>query len=103
MADVFIGSYEQGSREILDYAIDWASVLTAESDTASTSQWYAESGNPTLGNGTNGAAAPSLAANKAKVWVVGGTAGQTYALSNTLTTSAGRRFEASIKIKIIDK
>ena len=98
-----LASYQQGSREILDYAIDWATVLTAESDTASSSVWHVESGSATLGNNSNGAPSPSLSQGKATVWVVGGTIGDKYSLSNVLTTTGGRKFEASILITSIDR
>ena len=103
MASVFIGQYEQGSREILDYSINWSTAMTAESDSVSTSAWYAEAGNPTIGDGTNGAASPSISTSTTTAWIVNGTVGEIYHLTNVITTTAGRKLEASIKITITDK
>lgn len=103
MAEIFVGAYQHGSREILDYAINWSTVLTAESDSAASSEWFVESGSPTLGDGSNGAPAPSLVSSTAVVWVVEGTLGNVYHLTNVLTGSSGRKYEASIKITVVDK
>ena len=103
MADVFVGRYTQGSREVLDYQIDWSTVLAAESDTGASSAWYSEAGTPTIGDGANGASAPSLSLGIATAWLVGGNPGEIYHLTNVLTTDGGRKFEASIQVKVIDK
>lgn len=103
MAQVFVGTYEQGSREILDYVIDWTETVTSESDTASGSVWYADQGNPTIGDGANGADAPTLSTNQAKVWIVNGNVGEEYHVTNVLTGTSGREYEASIRVTIIDK
>lgn len=103
MADIFIGAYQQGSRETLDYSLNWTTAMTAESDSVSTSSWYAESGSPVIGDGSNGAPAPTVSTNTTTAWIVGGNVGNVYHLTNVVTTSGGRKLEASIKITIIDK
>jgi hypothetical protein len=103
MAEVFIGQYEQGSRETLDYSINWGTLMTAESDSVASSVWYAEHGNPTIGDGANGASAPGISADTTTAWIVGGTVGDKYHVTNVVTSTAGRKFEASIKITITDK
>lgn len=101
MAKPFVGSFVQGSRETLDYSLNWIPVVG--NDTIIVSQWFGESGTPVIGDGTNGALAPSVTDGVSTCWVVGGTAGDVYHLSNVVTTAGGRKYEASIKVKIIDK
>ena len=103
MADTFVGTYKQGTREVLDYTIDWSRTMSEESDTAASSAWYIENSDSEIGDGTNGAVAPSLALNVATAWLVPGTEGQICHLTNVVTTSGGRKFEASLKITIVDK
>ena len=96
--------YSHGSNERLDYSIDWSRQLQADDlDTIASSAWVVEAGSPTLGNGSNGAPSPSVASGVASVWVIGGTAGTEYVLSNRVTTAAGRIHERSVKIRVVDK
>lgn len=103
MAANFVGTYRQGSREVLDYTIDWSSVMTAESASVADSEWFAEQGSPVFGDGNNGGPAPSYTGTSATVWVVEGTIGDVLHITNVVTDSDGRKHEASISIEIIDK
>lgn len=103
MATSFLAVYSHGSGETLDYSIDWSEILAADSDVADSATWAIEKGTPTLGNGSNGAPAPSLADSVASVWLVGGTVGDEYHLQCTLVTSGGRTHERSLKIFVADK
>ena len=109
MARRFLGTHEIGSNEILDYTISYADTLAAESDSpalSSPSTWFNDDDAPntaTLGDGTNGANAPSLISNVAKVFVIAGAVGEVYHITNTLTTQGGRTYEGSIKITVVDK
>lgn len=84
-----------------DYGIEWASVLAAEHETGiATSTWGASDpagldidDDEIVGN------------TKAVVWVSGGVAGTTYALTNTIVTSSGtpRTHERTIHIPCKDR
>lgn len=99
-----VGIFEMGSRERLDYPLNFNPLLTAESDTAA-SLSVANEGpqTATLGNGVNGAPSPSIAAGIAYAWIVNGTIGDIYELSYALTTTGGRIHERSIKVTVVDK
>lgn len=103
MAKKFIGVYYQGDRETLDYHMDWSPVLNSESDSISSSVWYAEQGSPVIGDGTNGASAPGVTGGVTSCWIIGGAIGDVYHLSNVITTAGGRKFEASLRISVVDK
>lgn len=93
--------------EIKDYKLDWNGAAPgprlASGETISTSSWSAETAGITLGNGSNGAAAPSISGTSTIVWVINGTsappAGSTHhKLLNTITTSGGRKWQEAIYI-----
>jgi len=73
--------------DVKDYAIEWADLLAAESETAITTSTWSVS-DPT---GLTVLAAPpylpQLVGTRTIVWVSGGTAGTTYALTNTIVTA----------------
>lgn len=101
MTKPFVGSFVQGSRETLDYSLNW--VPAVGNDAIVVSEWFGESGSPVIGDGSNGGSTPTVADGVSTCWVVGGTVGDVYHLSNVVTTAGGRKYEASIKVKIIDK
>ena len=74
----------------LDYTINWADWLG--SDTISTSTWTVESG---LTEGTN-----TSTSTTATIWLSGGTAGQTYSVTNRIVTAGGRTDERTITLKV---
>lgn len=102
-ADQLLKVFKHGTNEVLDYTIDWGLQLAADADTIASSEWVAESGTPTIGDGSNGAPAPSFASGKTSVWLVGGTAGDVYLLSNRITTAGLRTLERSVQITVVDK
>jgi hypothetical protein len=68
------------AAEVLDYTFDWLTKEWLESDeTIATSSWVASDG-ITVDTDTN-------TTTTTTVWVSGGTSGQTYKLTNTITTS----------------
>ena len=81
---------EKDPNARLDYSIDWSAWLGT--DTIATSAWTADTG-LTLSGATNDT-------TSATVWVEGGTAGEVYGVTNTITTAGGRRDERTIKFKI---
>lgn len=68
------------AAEVLDYTFDWSTNEWLESsETISTSSWVAATG-VTVDSDSN-------TTTTATIWVSGGTSGQTYKLTNTITTS----------------
>lgn len=80
-------SFTLHPNSVLDYVLDLTTWLGV--DTISTATWAAPAG-VTLGNGANGAPAPSATTLKATVWLVGVTAGNDYTVSCTIVTAGGR-------------
>ncbi len=78
--------------ELQDYTVDWASFLGA--DTIATSSWSVPAG---LTN-----SASSKTTTTATVWLSGGTGGYEYEVTNTITTAAGRTYEKSMIIPVLD-
>lgn len=103
MATEYVAKYRHGDREVLDYSIDWKRVLAVDGDAILQSEWFAESGTPTIGDGSNGAPAHSHASGVATAWIVEGTVNHVYGLTNRITTAFGRRHEASVEITVVDK
>ena len=86
-----------------DYAIEWASLLTAETETAiATSTWSVST--PT-GLTIATTPPPSIVGTKTIVWVSGGSAGTMYALANTIVTTGvpPRTHQRSIIIPCADR
>jgi hypothetical protein len=89
-----IGSFEKALEAELDFAIDWSAWLrTGETITVST--WAVQSGLTKGADSVDGAAAI--------VWISGGNAGVRYVLTNTITTSAGRRDARSISVTCLQR
>ena len=78
---------------VLDYLIDWTRWLA--SDKIATSAWIVPSGLTNVGD--------SKAATTATVWLAGGTAGQSYTVTNRITTTGGRTEDRSIIIRIEER
>ena len=81
-----------------DWVFDWSTYL-GTGETVSTSTITADAG-ITVGNGSNGAPAPSHDGTSATFWLIGGSDGQRYKLTNIITTSAGRTVERSIYVQV---
>lgn len=73
--------------DLKDYTLDWADVLTAESETAITSSTWSASDPAGLTVLAAPPHLPQLVGTKAIVWVSGGTAGVRYSLTNTIVTA----------------
>ncbi|MFY8163269.1 MAG: hypothetical protein ACOVKC_03430 [Brevundimonas sp.] len=78
---------------ILDYEIDWETWLDV--DTILTSNFTVEAGLTK--------ASQSLTATKGIVWLSGGTLGETYLVSNTITTAGGRTENREFRVLIANK
>jgi hypothetical protein len=77
----------------LDYQIDWSSWLG--SDTISSSAWTVQSG---LTKGSD-----SKTDTTTTVWLSGGTAGQTYRVTNRVVTAGGRTDDRSFWVVVEEK
>lgn len=80
--------------EELDYEINWIDLLTP-GDTIQTSTWFVPVG---ITRGLEGQTSTSTS-----IWLTGGTAGNTYSLTNRVTTPLGRTHEQSVKLKVNNK
>jgi len=86
MAITPAATFTKDPSAVLDYAIDWSAWLG--SDTIATSTWSVPTG-ITRDSDTN-------TTTRATIWLSGGTAGQTYQLTNTITTAGGRTDQRTI-------
>lgn len=78
---------------VLDYEEDWTAWL--EGDTISTSSWVADTG-ITIDSDSNTTV-------KGVVWLSGGTVGESYDVTNTITTAGLRTDSRTIEITITDQ
>jgi len=81
---------------VLDYSIDWSTWL-ATSETISASSWTVPTGI------TQTTPAPSFTNTVTTIWLLGGTAGTTYTLTNHITTNQGRQDDRSITIQVVER
>jgi len=78
---------------VLDYTVDWSDWL--DTDTIATSEWTVPSG-ITKDSDTN-------TDTTATVWLSGGTAGENYSVTNTITTAGGRTDQRTIHIQVRER
>jgi len=104
-SDIFV--VQKAPASVLDYMMDWAALTNgtgdedwlASGDTINTSTWDAQNG-ITIGNGTNGAPAPSKTSTTTTVWLMGGMNGVDYLVTNRVVTTAGRTHERSVLAQV---
>lgn len=93
---------------ILPYTIDWRQWLET-GDSISTVVWtITPVENPLVllvGNGANGAPAPTNTATAATIWLIGGTLGLTYLVACKITTSPAppKTDERTIALEILQR
>lgn len=84
--------------EVLDYQIDWADPVDGPrlvtGETLLTSVFSVASGSVTINSSA------FVAGGLATVWLSGGTAGTTCAIQNRVTTSAGRTYEKTVRLRV---
>jgi len=88
-----IQQFKKDPDATLDYTIDWSTWLGA--DTISTSEWTVASGI------TEGTATATTTATT--IWLSGGTAGVSYALTNQIVTAGGRTDDRTIVVTCVNK
>lgn len=86
--------YNKDPDAVLDYSVDWAAWLGA--DTIATSTWPVVPAGITKDSDTNDT-------TSATIWLSGGTAGQTYQITNRIVTAGGRTDDRTITIQIVEK
>jgi len=86
-------SFTKDPDSTLDYVINWSNWL--DSDAISTSSWTVSSG---ITNESE-----SNTSTTATIWLSGGTAGETYRVTNRIVTSGGRTVDRSNTITIREK
>jgi hypothetical protein len=77
---------------VLDYSIDWTQWLAG--DTLASSSWTCDPGI------TGTPVGLSTGATRTTLWLSGGTAGQSYNIADTVTTTAGRTQVVRFKIYV---
>ena len=86
-------TFTKDPNAVLDYTIDWTRWLAG--DQIATSEWLVPAGLAKM--------ADSKTASSATVWLSGGTAGQSYTVTNRITTSAGRTEDRSFIAKVEER
>jgi hypothetical protein len=81
--------------EVLDYEIDWSARLNG--DTIASSTFTLPPGATLVADDATNTTTST------KIWLSGGTEGQTYFVMNEVVTSAGRTMDQTVKIKIKTK
>lgn len=87
-----LGKFEKQPADVLDYDFDYSDWLDDRSDTIATYNVVAETG-LTVGLVT-------AISGVVKVFLSGGTDGQTYKVTCTVTTTGGRTKQAEISVKV---
>ena len=91
-------SFVKDPDAILDYSVDWAQWLAASPvDTIQTSSFAVIDG------GTLSVQTDTTSTTRATVWLQGGTVGESYRVTNTITTAAGRTAERTITLNIVER
>lgn len=81
---------------VLDYSVDWASWLGA--DTLSTSTWVISGPDSLLVEDSSGKSSTATT-----VWLSGGTLYRQYTVTNRVTTTEGRTDDRSITVDLVDR
>lgn len=86
-------TFPKDPNAVLDYTIDWTRWLAG--DQVATSEWLVPTGLTKVGD--------SKTASSATVWLSGGTAGQSYMVTNRITTTGGRTEDRSFTIRVEER
>ena len=81
-------------QAVLDFRVDWSAWL-ADGDAIDTSNW-------TVPEGITQASA-THDDTTATIWLSGGTLGETYSLTNRITTEQGRTDDRTIRVSVRDR
>jgi hypothetical protein len=86
-------TFTKDPNAVLDYTIDWTRWLAG--DQVATSEWLVPTGLTKM--------ADTKTASSATVWLSGGTAGQSYMVTNRITTAGGRTEDRSFTIRVEER
>lgn len=86
-------TFTKDPNAVLDYSIDWTRWLAG--DQIAASEWIVPSGLTKM--------ADSKTSTSATVWLSGGTASQSYIVTNRITTAAGRTEDRSFTIRVEER
>jgi hypothetical protein len=86
-------TFTKDPNAVLDYTVDWTRWLAG--DQIATSQWLVPTGVTKM--------ADSKTTSSATVWLSGGTAGQSYTVTNRITTTGGRTEDRSFTIRVEER
>jgi hypothetical protein len=93
---VFLKNYIKDPQAVLDYILDWNIKYLQAGETIVTSTWIVPAG-------LTEPQASSHAGGLTTVWLGGGTVDTDYAVTNHITTSAGRTDDRSILIRVQER
>jgi len=94
ISDRIIAQLIKDPNAILDYGFDWSEWLQTD-ETISTSTWTVPTGVTQ--------ASTQRTDTQTKIFLSGGTVGQTYRITNRIVTNQTRQDDRSILIKIIER
>ncbi|MBI4905706.1 MAG: hypothetical protein HY820_18885 [Acidobacteria bacterium] len=86
-------TFAKDPNSVLDYSIDWTRWL--DGDAIATSEWIVPDGLTKVTDGRT--------TKTATVWLSSGSAGQSYTVTNRITTSGGRTEDRSFTVKIEER
>lgn len=86
---------EKDPDEVLDYDIDWSARM-ADGDAIVSSVWTKVSGSVVIDSDSSSSAAT-------KIWLSGGTLGETCEFLNRVTTNDGRVMDQTVYLKVKKK
>lgn len=82
--------------EVLDYGVNWEPRLSAEDDEIDTSTFIIEQSSVTIEDSP----APAIVGFETKAWLSGGVLGEVALVTNRITTTGGRTWDETLKIRI---
>ena len=86
-------TFAKDPNAILDYSVDWSRWLAG--DEIATSEWIVPVG--------LAKASDTNTTTKATAWLSGGAAGQSYAVTNRITTTGGRTEDRTMTIRVEER
>ncbi len=86
-------TFTKDPNAVLDYSVDWSRWL--DGDTIATSAWTVPAGLTKVSDANT--------TTKTTAWLSGGTADQSYTVTNRITTTGGRTEDRSFIVKVEER
>jgi hypothetical protein len=86
-------TFTKDPNAVLDYSVDWSRWLAG--DEISTSEWIVPAGLTKITD--------TMTTTKTTVWLSGGTADQSYTVTNRIVTTGGRTEDRSFVVKVEER